>query len=216
MDANQLAYFRRQLENLRELDKSHADSFAEGLHTSLQESLDELSLYDNHPGDVGDATFEREKDLGFKLFYEDRIVMIDDALEAIKKGTYGVCESCGKEISLERLKAVPYTTFCLPCKNHKESQEHTQRPLEEDMLHLPFGGKMGGSDEVGFDGEDAWQAVARFGTSDSPSDLGGVLDYGETYYDADEKIGVVEAYEDIPVYKSKDGSNYKDFGGRNE
>lgn len=216
MKENQLEDFRSKLESLREMDRKQGELIAEGLHTSLQDSLAELSLYDNHPADVGDATFEREKDLGFKLFYEDRVAMIDDALEAIQNGTYGTCESCGQEINLERLKAVPYTTFCLSCKNQKESKEQTQRPLEEDLLQPPFGGKVGASDEAGFDGEDAWQAVARYGTSDSPSDVGDVKDYEDAYYNSNENIGSVEIYENIPVYKSKDGSIYQDFGGRPE
>jgi DnaK suppressor protein len=37
---------------------------------------------------------------------------IDEALERMKEGTYGICEVCGKEIEEERLEAVPYTTLC--------------------------------------------------------------------------------------------------------
>lgn len=142
--------------------------------------------------------------------------MIDDALEAIQKGTYGTCSACGQEIKPERLNAVPYTKYCLECKSQEEEQEHQLRPLEEDRMQLPFGGKVGGSDEVGFDGEDAWQAVARYGTSESPSDIGSVTNYAETYYNSQENIGVVEDYESIPTYKSKDGSHYQDFGGGGE
>lgn len=216
MNTDQLAALRKQLENLRELDKNQAKIIAEGLHIPLQDSLAELSLYDNHPGDVGDATFEREKDLGFKLFYEDRLAMIEDALEAIQKGSYGVCASCGQKIDIERLKAVPYTNYCLSCKKEQEEREQTLRPLEEDILYPPFGGKVGGNDEIGFDGEDAWQQVARFGTSDSPSDLGGVADYEDAYHDSEEKVGAVEEYENIPVYKSHDGSYSRDYGSQKE
>ena len=40
---------------------------------------------------------------------------IDAALGRIAAGTYGICVKCGREISQERLKAVPYTPFCREC-----------------------------------------------------------------------------------------------------
>lgn len=47
---------------------------------------------------------------------EQQLEEINIALEKIKKGTYGICEKCGKKISLARLKAVPTSRFCLKCK----------------------------------------------------------------------------------------------------
>ncbi|MEZ0323007.1 MAG: TraR/DksA C4-type zinc finger protein [Hydrogenothermaceae bacterium] len=38
---------------------------------------------------------------------------IDQALERIEDGTYGLCEVCGKEIEEERLEAIPWTTLCI-------------------------------------------------------------------------------------------------------
>ncbi len=42
---------------------------------------------------------------------------IDLALEKIKKGEYGICEKCGKEIDENRLKIYPEARYCLNCKN---------------------------------------------------------------------------------------------------
>jgi DnaK suppressor protein len=47
----------------------------------------------------------------------------DQALERIENGTYGICESCGEEISIKRLKARPVTTQCIECKAKEESLE---------------------------------------------------------------------------------------------
>jgi DnaK suppressor protein len=41
---------------------------------------------------------------------------IDHALERVAKGDYGVCESCGGEISPARLKAIPWARYCLVCQ----------------------------------------------------------------------------------------------------
>ncbi len=45
---------------------------------------------------------------------------IDAALERMKEGTYGLCEVCGKPIEEERLRAIPWTTYC---KEHAEEAE---------------------------------------------------------------------------------------------
>jgi len=43
-------------------------------------------------------------------------------LERLQKGTYGICESCGSPIPLERLRALPHATLCVPCKRREESE----------------------------------------------------------------------------------------------
>lgn len=192
MDKQRLEYFRDRLKSLRESEIINADNLKNGLRSTFQDSIGELSLYDNHPADVGDTTFEREKDLGLKLFAEDRLAMIEEALNNIDTGKYGLCEVCNREISLERLEAIPYTTFCQDCKRENEDRERHPRPIEEDVVALPYGGVRGrllldgdrDVDNNAFDGEDAWQSVARFGTSNAPSDIGGVEDYEDaaTFY----------------------------------
>lgn len=216
MNNQRIQHFKQRLLELQKKETERAGYIAEGLGTSLQDSIEELSLYDNHPGDIGDATFEREKDLGLKLFIEDRLAMINEALQAISRGAYGLCESCGREISEERLEIVPYTTLCRECKSDREGLERHPRPIEEDVIQPPFGENYGDRDEIGFDGEDAWQAVARFGTSNSPSDIGSVTDYNDAYINSREDIGEVEEYEGIPASKSLDGQFYKDFGGKDD
>ena len=46
---------------------------------------------------------------------QDELRAIDAALDRIANGTFGICVKCGREISQERLKAVPYTPFCREC-----------------------------------------------------------------------------------------------------
>jgi DnaK suppressor protein len=47
---------------------------------------------------------------------ELRLVDVNSALEKIKKGTYGKCENCGKDIDIERLKVYPEAKFCVKCE----------------------------------------------------------------------------------------------------
>ena len=53
------------------------------------------------------------------------IAKISQSLARIEEGTYGICDMCGEEISVQRLKARPVTTFCIICKNKMESLEET-------------------------------------------------------------------------------------------
>lgn len=214
MEQQKIAEVQQQLLAMKDEELGRFSRLKEGLRTPQGSSVEELSVYDNHPGDIGDVTFERGKDIGLALFVEDRLAMIDDALQAIQEGKYGICEVCGREISAERLEAIPYTTFCQDCKRQNEDMEWSGRPVEEEVVELPFGGVQDFHDLVdnnAFDGEDAWQAVARYGTSNSPSDMGGVLDYADTYANADEDIGTVEEYEKIVTKKGKDGQHYQEF-----
>lgn len=198
------------------------------LEIPMQDSISELSMYDNHPADIGSEVFERSKDIALRDQTQKELSMIEDALQSIEKGTYGTCDNCGAEIPLERLEAMPMTTMCKKCKEADEQLiDRHPRPIEEDVISPPFGGfmhdnsefELGDSeDDNMFDGEDTWQAVARFGTSETPQDISvhGVTDYDHMYLDADENVGTVERVEQIPYEKNVDGMNYQDFDGEDD
>jgi YteA family regulatory protein len=200
MNSEQLAYFKnRLLEEKNRLESVMANSNSFNLQESLSESTQELAVYDNHPADLGNETFEREKDLALKNNFDEIQQRVNEALERFDAGKYGICEDCGREIDRERLEALPYTTLCIDCQQEEEDHHRNrERPIEEEVLGAPFGRTfLDDKDYTGFDGEDSWQAVARYGTSESPSDLGGIRDYGDLYLDSDEKRGVVENVEGI-------------------
>ena len=71
-----------------------------------------------------------EADQNFALRIKDRerklIKKIDEALDRLSTRTYGICEGCGEEIPLKRLKARPVTTFCIDCKTQQEQEEHSR------------------------------------------------------------------------------------------
>ncbi len=68
---------------------------------------------DQHPGDIGTETFEREKDFSLLEQLEAEIGDLDAALRKIDEGTYGICEVCSKEIEPERLEAIPGARTCI-------------------------------------------------------------------------------------------------------
>jgi DnaK suppressor protein len=48
------------------------------------------------------------------------LIQIEEALERIREGTYGICDDCQKSIPLKRLQALPYATECIDCKRKSE------------------------------------------------------------------------------------------------
>ncbi len=73
---------------------------------------------DENAAEVTD--YEENLDLEHNL--ELLLQGIKRALERIKKGTYGICESCKKEIDPARIKAFPAATLCLQCKTKEEAK----------------------------------------------------------------------------------------------
>lgn len=97
----------------------------------LTETIDELSLYDQHPADIGSEVFEREKDAGLLEVYELELEKVRDALERYEEGKYGICEWCGEHIEPARLDRLISTTLCASCA--RQTQDKFTRPAEQDL-----------------------------------------------------------------------------------
>ena len=155
----------------------------------------ELSNYDNHPGDAGTIMFDRERDMALSQHSEVELKEINEALSSIHEGTYGFCRTCGGDIPLERLEAIPTADKCFEHANNGGFV--TYRPVEEDILTMNLHQHTNGS-QTGYDKEDAWQDVGRYGSSDTPSDMyGDHDDYDDMYINSDENIGIVDDTEDM-------------------
>jgi DnaK suppressor protein len=100
-------------------------------HTA-PESIQNLDLGHGDDMDIAESIVEQEMSITLKLRSSQEIVMIDEAIEKIRKGNYGVCENCEKTIETKRLKALPFVKLCIDC------QEETERNAEES----PSGGTM--------------------------------------------------------------------------
>jgi len=110
-----LKYFRNQLEKmLEEIEKKGRET--------MEEMVDSSSSY---PDPADRASVESEQFFALRLRDRERKLRkkILEALERIDNGTFGICEECGGEIGIERLKARPVTTLCIECKNRQEEEE---------------------------------------------------------------------------------------------
>jgi DnaK suppressor protein len=77
--------------------------------------------------DVATESFEREKELALESGVQGILQMVEEALQKVQKGTYGVCEGCGKPIDGNRLRAIPYARLCIKCKEREERRRAVLR-----------------------------------------------------------------------------------------
>ena len=98
----------------------------EGLLAEAFKTIEDMSDEEETFPDPTDRA-SLESDRNFLLRIRDRerklIIKINEALERIENGTFGICEVCGEEISEERLRARPVTTLCIDCKTEAEEKE---------------------------------------------------------------------------------------------
>ncbi len=115
MDAEKLEFFRKLLLEKRKEVSERIEHLREVALESPAETGNNSS-YSFHMADQGTDAMEREKAFLFLSREEKFFQQIERSLTAIELGEYGICRVCGKEIDEERLKAVPTTRICVPCK----------------------------------------------------------------------------------------------------
>jgi len=115
MDAKKLEFFKNLLLEKRKEVLERIQHLRE-IALESPASSGNNSGYSFHMADQGTDAMEREKAFLFLSREEKFLKQIDRSLHSIDLGEYGICRVCGKEIDEERLKAVPTTRICVPCK----------------------------------------------------------------------------------------------------
>lgn len=121
MTAEELQQLRVKL--LAERDRLVAElGYMEGrfLRNAPRDASGDLSGYAFHQADVGSDVEEREKAALLTSAEGRLLIAINSALDRIDSGRYGVCETCGGDISANRLAAIPSATQCMACKEKDE------------------------------------------------------------------------------------------------
>ena len=106
------------------------------LHSSLLESRDKLNQdalqerpsFSMHMADAGTDEFDRDLALGILSSEQDAIYEVEQALERIANGTYGICELTGKKIDAARLEALPWTRFTAGAEARLEKERFIGSP----------------------------------------------------------------------------------------
>lgn len=94
---NELGRFAKPTENPEDFKTQFQE-----IGTDMDENASEIEEYSDN--------------LALENNLEKQLRETNDALEKIEKGTYGICENCGQEIDIERLRAYPAAKTCVKCK----------------------------------------------------------------------------------------------------
>jgi RNA polymerase-binding protein DksA len=78
--------------------------------------------HSNHLADQGSDEFEYETQLLLSAGQRYQLREIDDALQRIEDGTYGICEVTGQPINKERLKAIPTARLCVEAQEEEDAR----------------------------------------------------------------------------------------------
>jgi DnaK suppressor protein len=119
MNKEQLKYFSEKLRAWRDELIQEATKTVDGMHEEKAQFAD--------PSDRASM----ETDRNFLLRIRDRerklISKIDQAIERIEDGSFGICDECGEDIENKRLEARPVATLCIHCKTLQEEEEKLKK-----------------------------------------------------------------------------------------
>jgi len=117
MNKKQTDSFRKILLEKRTEVSERIEHWREvALESNYKETTGDHSGYTSHMADQGTDAMEREKAFLFLSREEKYLQQINQALQLMDLGEYGICRVCGKEIDIKRMEVVPTTRICVPCK----------------------------------------------------------------------------------------------------
>ncbi|NKE73816.1 TraR/DksA family transcriptional regulator [Candidatus Manganitrophus noduliformans] len=118
----------RRQETLQQILHQTREKVVTDIEKQLGQELDPRRI--DIAMDTGDwAAFElsegidqRLLEMRYKTYKE-----IADAFRRLEAGTYGVCERCGEEVPVERLKVEPFARYCVPCLTQIEALQEAEK-----------------------------------------------------------------------------------------
>lgn len=129
------AFLKSARDTLTEMKKQLLTEIQQDLKQGREASKDEgMDTYDL-------ASEARDREINFILTDRDRgkLQAIEDALERIDDGSYGVCESCEAEVAEGRLQAMPFTRLCVQCQADREIEAKQNRRGDDDRSYRRLG-----------------------------------------------------------------------------
>ena len=115
------AHHYRMLTLLRE-------RFGRDVDARSETAREELPTYGEHMADAATDSYDRDCVLAMLSSSQTLIYEIEQALNRITTGTYGVCEATGQPIETERLAAIPWTRFTAEAQAALEARDGIGRP----------------------------------------------------------------------------------------
>lgn len=116
--------FKEMLLVLRARLRGDVSTLADAALSSAGGGQNGNSSVSNHIADMGSDTFEQDNTILLMNNEGETLVEIEGALERVESGVYGSCLECSGKIPKMRLKAIPYTPYCVKCASELESTNY--------------------------------------------------------------------------------------------
>jgi RNA polymerase-binding transcription factor len=116
------------LKEKQEVTRNMEEQMGRQLSEELQNRIDHVL----DSGDQATLDIAEELDLSLLEMRNKNLKAINDALQRLKEGTYGICDECGSEIPEKRLTVMPFTSLCVACQERQETLAKIER--EEDRF----------------------------------------------------------------------------------
>lgn len=134
LTAADIAHFKQLLmEKRKEIFNSVTEIKDEALNKSMLDASGDLSSMPIHMADLGTDTYDQEFALGLMDSERKLLQEIDDTLQRIQEGTFGICEGTGEPISKARLEAKPWARYCVEYAQKLEKGLVAERPEEQGL-----------------------------------------------------------------------------------
>ena len=115
LNQQELQFFKKELEIMKLQIQSNFSS----------NSFEMNTLWSDQPKDEGDhASVERGQRIANSIMdkQSEKLEAIERSFKRLKNGTYGICDSCGEEINIERLKVKVFADYCIACREVIENE----------------------------------------------------------------------------------------------
>ncbi len=116
MDKAKMKEVEKRLRKERQRILAELGETVNGLHQPNTEELPDFS-------DLSSLETNRNFLLRLKERERNLLIKIEQTLEKIRQGTFGVCDECGLEIGEKRIEARPVVSLCIECKTKQEERE---------------------------------------------------------------------------------------------
>jgi len=128
-------FLKSQHQKLQEMRRKVLQEMNEDLRQGREARKEEgMDAYDL-------ASEERDREINFILTDRERekVKAIQEAIDRVGQGTYGVCESCDAEIAEGRLVALPFTRMCVNCQAEHEREARSMRRYDDERSYRKLG-----------------------------------------------------------------------------
>ncbi len=175
MDAKKMNHYKYLLQQHKENREDIIDDMETlSLGDNDNHASSELSSYDNHPAEIASELFDKEHQMALKKLEQHEIKELERATKKIIDGTYGICESCGKDIDPKRLELLPQAKLCIECARESDAyiadikgDMKKRRPSEEQVIQ---------SSNINDSARgEQFNDLMEYGSSDSHQDRGGKI-----------------------------------------